>query len=372
MQTREQHIRRDKATSNICTAQALLANIASMYAVYHGPTGLRAIGEHVHAMTCRLANGLRQLGQAVESEHFYDTLSVSLGQAEPSVLAELAKRRINLRQLGQGRVGISLDETVTEGDLADLLACFNGGQSPELDGAEPPTAIPADLQRTSAFLQHPIFNRHHSETEMLRYLKKLEARDLSLTASMIPLGSCTMKLNASAEMFPISWPGFASLHPFVPGEQAAGYHRMCGQLEEWLANITGFAAVSLQPNAGSQGEFAGLLAIRRYHESRGEGNRNVCLIPMSAHGTNPASAVMAGMKVVPVTCGQSAANGDVDLDDLRVRAEEHSDNLAAIMVTYPSTHGVYERGIREICEICLLYTSPSPRDKRQSRMPSSA
>ncbi len=351
LQTREQHIRRDKATSNICTAQALLANIASMYAVYHGPPGLRAIGEHVHAMTCRLADGLRQLGRAPETEHFYDTLTVSLGQAADAVLAEAAKRRINLRQLGQGRVGISLDETVSEGDLADLLACFNGGQVPELDGANPPTAIPADLQRTSAFLQHPSFNRHHSETEMLRYLKKLEARDLSLTASMIPLGSCTMKLNASAEMFPISWPGFAALHPFVPGEQAAGYHRMCGQLEEWLANITGFAAVSLQPNAGSQGEFAGLLAIRRYHESRGEGNRNVCLIPMSAHGTNPASAVMAGMKVVPVTCGQSAANGDVDLDDLRARAEKHSENLAAIMVTYPSTHGVYERGIREICEI---------------------
>jgi len=353
LQTREQHIRRDKATSNICTAQALLANIASMYGVYHGPAGLRAIGRHVHTMTCRLANGLRQFGQAVETEQFYDTLTVSLGQAEAAVFTETAKRRINLRKLGQGRVGISLDETVSEGDLADLLACFNGGQVPELDGAELPSAIPAGLQRKSAFLQQPIFNRHHSETEMLRYLKKLEARDLSLTSSMIPLGSCTMKLNASAEMFPISWPGFAALHPFVPREQAAGYHRMCSQLEEWLANITGFAAVSLQPNAGSQGEFAGLLAIRRYHESRGEGNRNVCLIPMSAHGTNPASAVMAGMKVVPITCGQSASasNGDVDLDDLRTRAEEHSENLAAIMVTYPSTHGVFERGIREICAI---------------------
>jgi glycine dehydrogenase len=351
LQTREQHIRRDKATSNICTAQALLANIASMYAVYHGPVGLRAIGEHVHAMTCRLANGLRQLGQAVETEHFFDTLTVSLGQAQEAVFAEAAKRRLNLRRIGQGRVGISLDETVRSEDIQELLAVFNNGQAPELDGGELPSTIPPALQRSSAFLQHPIFNRHHSETEMLRYLKKLEARDLSLTASMIPLGSCTMKLNASAEMFPISWPGFAALHPFVPEEQSAGYRQLCTELESWLAAITGFAAVSLQPNAGSQGEFAGLLAIRRYHESRGEGNRNVCLIPMSAHGTNPASAVMAGMKVVPVTCGQSAANGDVDLDDLRARAEEHSENLAAIMVTYPSTHGVFERGIREICAI---------------------
>ena len=351
LQTREQHIRRDKATSNICTAQALLANIASMYAVYHGPAGLRAIGEHVHAMTCRLANGLRQLGQAVETEHFFDTLTVSLGQAAEDVFAEAAKRRMNLRRLGQGRVGISLDETVRSEDIQELLAVFNNGQALELDGGEFPSTIPPALQRSSAFLQYPIFNRHHSETEMLRYLKKLEARDLSLTASMIPLGSCTMKLNASAEMFPISWPGFAALHPFVPEEQSAGYRQLCSELESWLAAITGFAAVSLQPNAGSQGEFAGLLAIRRYHESRGDGNRNVCLIPTSAHGTNPASAVMARMKVVPVSCGQSAGNGDVDLDDLRALAEEHSENLAAIMVTYPSTHGVFERGIREICAI---------------------
>ncbi len=352
LQTREQHIRRDKATSNICTAQALLANIASMYAVYHGPDRLRQIGRHVHTLAKALANGLRQLGQVVESEHFFDTITVVLAQAADGVIAEAAKRRINLRQLGGGRVGIALDETVTAADLADLLAIFNGGQAAECHlaggGAE---AIPESLRRTSGFLTHPVFNRHQSETEMLRYLKKLEARDLSLTTSMIPLGSCTMKLNAAAEMYPVSWPGFAALHPFAPLSQAQGYQKLFKQLEGWLASITGFAAVSLQPNAGSQGELAGLLAIRRYHESQGEGRRNVCLIPMSAHGTNPASAVMAGMKVVPVTCGQSAANGDIDLDDLLTRAEEHSENLAAIMVTYPSTNGIFERGIHEICSI---------------------
>ncbi len=352
LQTREQHIRRDKATSNICTAQALLANIASMYAVYHGPDGLRQIGGRVHAQAKALANGLRQLGQAVESEHFFDTITVALGQAADSVIAEAEKRRINLRQLGAGRVGIALDETVTPADLADVLAIFNGGQAVGFELAiGEAIAIPEALRRTSNFLTHPIFNRHHSETEMLRYLKKLETRDLSLTTSMIPLGSCTMKLNAAAEMFPISWPSFAALHPFAPLDQAQGYQKLFEQLENWLAAITGFAAVSLQPNAGSQGEFAGLLAIRRYHESRGDAQRNVCLIPMSAHGTNPASAVMAGMKVVPVTCGQSSDNGDIDLDDLRARAEEHSENLAAIMVTYPSTNGIFERGIREICAI---------------------
>jgi glycine dehydrogenase len=352
LQTREQHIRRDKATSNICTAQALLANIASMYAVYHGPDGLQQLGARVHIQAKALANGLRQLGQAVETEHFFDTITVALGQAADAVIAEAEKRRINLRQLGDGRVGIALDETVTAADLADLLAIFNGGQAPgfELAGGEA-AAIPEALRRTSDFLTHPVFSQHHSETEMLRYLKKLEARDLSLTTSMIPLGSCTMKLNAAAEMFPISWPSFAALHPFVPLGQAQGYQRLFEQLENWLMEITGFAAVSLQPNAGSQGEFAGLLAIRRYHESRGEGRRNVCLIPMSAHGTNPASAVMAGMKVVPVTCGQSAANGDIDLDNLRALAAEHSEHLAAIMVTYPSTNGIFERGIREICSI---------------------
>ena len=352
LQTREQHIRRDKATSNICTAQALLANIASMYAVYHGPDGLRQLGARVHIQTKALANGLRQLGQVVGTEHFFDTITVALGQAADAVIAEAEKRQINLRQLGSGRVGIALDETVTAADLADLLAIFNGGQAPgfELAVGEA-AAIPEALRRTSDFLTHPVFSRHQSETEMLRYLKKLESRDLSLTTSMIPLGSCTMKLNAAAEMFPISWPSFAALHPFVPLGQAQGYQKLFEQLENWLVAITGFAAVSLQPNAGSQGEFAGLLTIRRYHESRGEGRRNVCLIPMSAHGTNPASAVMAGMKVVPVTCGESAANGDIDLENLSALAAEHSEHLAAIMVTYPSTNGIFERGIREICSI---------------------
>ncbi len=352
LQTREQHIRRDKATSNICTAQALLANIASMYAVYHGPEGIRQIGKHVHNMTCYLAHGLQQLGHTIETNHFFDTITVLLGKLQTTILDLAKKRKINLRKLNEGRIGISLDETVGNKDVEDILALFNNGKIFKLDeDLILEASIPANLQRSSPYLEHPIFYRYHSETEMLRYLKKLESRDLSLTASMIPLGSCTMKLNASAEMLPISWPEFSNLHPFAPEDQAKGYQQLFSQLEEWLSNITGFAAVSLQPNAGSQGEFAGLLAIRRYHESRSEQNRNVCLIPMSAHGTNPASAVMAGMKVVPVTCGQSAANGDVDLDDLRAQAEKHSENLAAIMVTYPSTHGVFERGIREICSI---------------------
>ena len=352
LQTREQHIRRDKATSNICTAQALLANIASMYAVYHGPEGIRQIGKHVHNMTCYLAHGLQQLGHTIETNHFFDTITVSLGKAQTTILDLAKKHKINLRKLNEGRIGISLDETVGNKDVEDILALFNNGKIFKLDeDFILEASIPANLQRSSLYLEHPIFSRYHSETEMLRYLKKLESRDLSLTASMIPLGSCTMKLNASAEMLPISWPEFSNLHPFAPEDQAKGYQQLFSELEEWLSNITGFAAVSLQPNAGSQGEFAGLLAIRRYHESRSEQNRNVCLIPMSAHGTNPASAVMAGMKVVPVTCGQSAANGDVDLDDLRAQAEKHSENLAAIMVTYPSTHGVFERGIREICSI---------------------
>ena len=352
LQTREQHIRRDKATSNICTAQALLANIASMFAVYHGPEGLRKIGEHVHSMTCHLAFGLQQLGLAVETNHFFDTITVSVKKPQTQIIKIAKKHKINLRQLSQGRIGISMDETVSNKDIEELLTIFNDDKPFKFDkDRKLKTAIPENLQRSSPYLEHPIFNSHHSETEMLRYLKRLEARDLSLTASMIPLGSCTMKLNASAEMFPISWPEFSSLHPFIPEDQATGYQQLFSQLEEWLSNITGFDSISLQPNAGSQGEFAGLLAIRRYHESRGEKNRNVCLIPMSAHGTNPASAIMAGMKVVPVTCGQSAANGDIDLDDLIAQAEKHRENLAAIMVTYPSTHGVFERGISKICNI---------------------
>ncbi len=330
LQTREQHIRRDKATSNICTAQVLLAVIASMYAVYHGPKGLRAIAERVH----RLTSPVR-----VEVE------------SSEVILEHAAKADCNLRALGPRAVGISFDETTTPRDIELLMSVFRGTTVRDFaddDLGEPPLRIPQFAIRTSDFLTHPIFNTHDTETEMLRYLKKLESRDLSLTTSMIPLGSCTMKLNATAEMFPISWPEISKVHPFAPTEQAAGYMEICRQLEDWLAEITGFAAVSLQPNAGSQGEFAGLLAIREYHASRGEADRNVCLIPTSAHGTNPASAVMAGFKVVSVAC---LKDGDIDLADLRAKADEHARDLAALMVTYPSTHGVFEPTIREICEI---------------------
>jgi glycine dehydrogenase len=341
MQTREQHIRRDKATSNICTAQVLLAVIASMYAVYHGPRGLRAIAQDVHDRTNQLANSLRAAGVAVAHEEFFDTLRIDLSDSE-TVLARAAKAGMNLRLLGGKTVGISLDETTTENDVAAIC---------ELFGAQLSASSNRDSKienRKSPFLTHPVFNTHHTETEMLRYLRRLESRDLSLTTSMIPLGSCTMKLNATAEMFPISWPEFSKLHPFAPDEQTIGYREMCDRLADWLAEITGFAAVALQPNAGSQGEYAGLLAIREYHASRGQAARNICLIPTSAHGTNPASAVMAGFKVVPVAC---LKDGDIDLADLRAKADTHKDDLAALMVTYPSTHGVFEITIREICDI---------------------
>ena len=343
LQTREQHIRRDKATSNICTAQVLLAVIASMYAVYHGPRGLRAIAQRVHNLAKRLADS----GLKIVHEHFFETLHVDLnGMSADQVLARAAQAGINLRKLGERSVGISLDETTTENDLADL--CEVLGSKIGNKSSDQSLRVPQSAIRDSEFLSHPIFNTHDTETEMLRYLKKLESRDLSLCHSMIPLGSCTMKLNATAEMFPISWPEFAKLHPFAPNEQTVGYIEMCKQLEEWLAELTGFAAVSLQPNAGSQGEYAGLLAIREYHKSRNEAHRNVCLIPTSAHGTNPASAVMAGFKVVAVAC---LKDGDIDLADLRAKADEHARDLAALMVTYPSTHGVFEPTIRDICEI---------------------
>ena len=339
LQTREQHIRRDKATSNICTAQVLLAVIASMYAVYHGPKGLRAIANRVHGLTRRLASS----GLKITHNSFFDTLRIDLGdKSADEVLSRATKKGINLRKLADHAVGISLDEGTAERDLADLC---------EILGTKlgPASSSKSQIEnRTSKFLTHPVFNTHRTETEMLRYLRRLESRDLSLTTSMIPLGSCTMKLNATAEMFPISWPEFSRMHPFAPNDQTTGYRQMCEQLEKWLAEITGFAAVSLQPNAGSQGEYAGLLAIREYHASRGEGTRNVCLIPTSAHGTNPASAVMAGFKVVPVAC---LKDGDIDLADLRAKADSHKDDLAALMVTYPSTHGVFETTIREICEI---------------------
>ncbi len=350
LQTREQHIRRDKATSNICTAEVLLAVIASMYAVYHGPSGLRAIAERVHRLASRLADGLSALGCTITHENFFDTVRVEVESSEV-ILEHAAKARCNLRALGPRAVGISFDETTTPRDIELVMSVFRGTTVRDFGDdniGEPPIRIPQFAVRASEFLTHPIFNTHDTETEMLRYLKKLESRDLSLTTSMIPLGSCTMKLNATAEMFPISWPEISKLHPFAPLEQAAGYLEIFRQLEDWLAEITGFAAVSLQPNAGSQGEFAGLLAIREYHASRGEAHRKICLIPTSAHGTNPASAVMAGFKVVSVAC---LKDGDIDLADLRAKADQHAGDLGALMVTYPSTHGVFEPTIREICDV---------------------
>jgi len=350
LQTREQHIRRDKATSNICTAQVLLAVIASMYAVYHGSRGLRATAERVHRLTSQLADGLQALGFKITHENFFDTIRVEV-QSSSTLIEHARKAGCNLRALGARAVGLSFDETTTNRDIELLMSIFRGTHVRDFaddDLGESPLRIPQSAIRTSHFLTHPIFNTHDTETEMLRYLKKLESRDLSLTTSMIPLGSCTMKLNATAEMFPISWPEISKLHPFAPRGQTAGYMEICRQLEGWFAEITGLAAVSLQPNAGSQGEYAGLLAIRTYHASRGEAHRNVCLVPASAHGTNPASAVMAGFKVVSVAC---LKDGDIDLADLRAKADEHARDLAALMVTYPSTHGVFETTVREICDI---------------------
>ena len=349
--TREQHIRREKATSNICTAQVLLAVMASMYAVYHGPEGLTQIARRIHLFAVTLAAGLRKLGWNVGSGPFFDTVRVDLGATPALEIVKLAEaRQINLRVLDAHTVTISLDETTD--DLAALFAIFNGGNEAELDvatlTAETDVSFPETLARTSAFLTQPVFHAHHTETEMLRYIRRLEGKDLSLTTSMISLGSCTMKLNATSEMLALTWPLIAKLHPFAPVEQAQGYAELFRQLEDWLAEITGFAAVSLQPNAGSAGEYAGLLTIRGYHASRGEAGRDVCLIPQSAHGTNPASAAMAGFQVVPVLCRE---DGDIDLDDLRAKAQQHSSHLAALMVTYPSTHGVFEETIREICEI---------------------
>jgi len=354
LQTREQHIRRERATSNICTAQVLLAVIASMYAVYHGPEGLRKIANRVHRMTRILAAGLERLGYEIAHDEFFDTIRVEVEDhaMRDGLLAAAREREINLRALADSAIGIALDETVRSTDLADLFAIFNGGAPAEFTPEEIAEGIPTEyegiLRRETEILTHPVFNRYHSETEMMRYIKRLEAKDLSLTTSMIPLGSCTMKLNATAEMMPITWPEFGKLHPFVPTDQAAGYQILFEQLEAQLAEITGFHSVSLQPNAGSQGEFAGLLVIKAYHESRGEGHRNICLIPASAHGTNPASAAMAGFRVVVV---KSDENGNINVDDLREKAAEHSENLGAIMVTYPSTHGIFEEAIVEICEI---------------------
>jgi glycine dehydrogenase len=350
MQTREQHIRREKATSNICTAQVLLAVMASMYGVYHGAEGLRAIATRVHGATRVLAAALGDRGHQVAAGDYFDTITVTpQGKTADDVLAAAVQRGINLRKVDAHTVAIALDETVTEADLRGIVESF-GGAALDVDAHASALAgtWPEALVRTTPYLTHPTFSRYRGEHEMLRYIRRLEARDLSLTTSMISLGSCTMKLNATAEMVPVSWPGFSSLHPFVPADQATGYRELIGELECWLSNITGFDGVSLQPNAGSQGEYAGLLVIRAYHRARGDAKRNVCLIPVSAHGTNPASAVMAGMKVVIVACD---ARGNVDLADLRAKAAANAEVLAALMVTYPSTHGVFEAGIREICDI---------------------
>ncbi|KAB2645749.1 MAG: aminomethyl-transferring glycine dehydrogenase [Verrucomicrobia bacterium] len=351
--TREQHIRREKATSNICTAQALLANMASLYACYHGPEGLKQIAQRVHTLTEVLATGLERLGYLVATTPRFDTLKINLGgKKSPDILKIAEAHRINLRAIEDKSIGISLDETTSAADIATLLQVFNGDKAPDFAVVDLTEHALKNAKhacdRMSEFLQHPVFNRHHSETEMLRYIKRLESRDLSLTASMIPLGSCTMKLNASAEMFPVSWPEFGKIHPFAPIKQTRGYQKLFEQLETWLSEITGFAGISLQPNAGSQGEYAGLLVIRAYHESRNEAHRTVCLIPSSAHGTNPASAVMAGMSVVSVACDE---RGNIDMADLKAKAETYKETLSSLMITYPSTHGVFEETIREICDI---------------------
>ena len=354
LQTREQHIRREKATSNICTAQALLANIASMYACYHGPEGLQAIAKRVHQLTVLLADELDAAGLERVNKTYFDTLTIKTdSKTKKEILAAAERFEVNLRLIDDGNLGISLDETCSEDDVQSLMMVFANKsrftrESAIRCEAQASQCLVPPLQRTSHFLQHPVFNSYHSETEMLRYIKRLESRDLSLTTSMIPLGSCTMKLNAAVEMLPITWPEFGKLHPFAPLKQANGYQTIFNDLEVWLGEITGFAGISLQPNAGSQGEYAGLLVIRAYHEHRGETHRNICLIPTSAHGTNPASAVMAGMKVVAVACDK---DGNIDVTDLRAKAEAHKSNLAALMVTYPSTHGVFEETIKEICEI---------------------
>lgn len=354
LQTREQHIRREKATSNICTAQVLLAVIASMYAVYHGPEGLKHIARSVHRRAAVLAAGLKQLGFAPLSTAFFDTVTVAAGGKQSEIIARALKEKINLRIVRAGNatqdacLGIALDETTTPETVEAVWRAFGGNLSYTTVAAQARDALPAEMTRASSYLTHPVFHDHRSETEMLRYMRKLSDRDLALDRAMIPLGSCTMKLNATTEMIPITWPEFGALHPFAPAEQARGYRAMFDQLETWLCEITGYDAVSLQPNSGAQGEYAGLLAIRAYHLSRGDAHRTVCLIPSSAHGTNPASASMAGMDVVVVACD---GGGNVDVADLRAKAAQHAANLACIMITYPSTHGVFEEAIREICDI---------------------
>ncbi|PCJ90590.1 MAG: glycine dehydrogenase (aminomethyl-transferring) [Porticoccaceae bacterium] len=354
LQTREQHIRREKATSNICTAQVLLAVMASMYAIYHGPKGLKRIAERVHCLTAILAAGLEQLGFKPVNGSFFDTLTIATGDQTAVIHQQAVARGINLRVIDDSHVGISLDETTCSEDIEILWQLFDSSSvlTVAVVEATAQTGLPKHLLRTSDTLSHSVFHRYHSETEMLRYLRMLADKDIALDRAMIPLGSCTMKLNATSEMLPVTWPEFASIHPFVPRDQTLGYMAMIKEVEAMLCATTGYDSVSLQPNAGSQGEYAGLLAIRAYHESCGDAHRNICLIPSSAHGTNPASAQMCGMRVVVTRCDDQ---GNVDLDDLRTKAEQHSENLAAIMVTYPSTHGVFEEGITEVCDIIHQY-----------------
>ncbi len=350
LQTREQHIRREKATSNICTAQVLLAVIASMYAVYHGPEGLKRIAQRVHLLTSVLAEGLSNSGVSIVNQHWFDTLTLNTGDKTDAIIAAAQQRQINLRQIDDGHIGLSLmrPQLATISLYYGILLLVTTASEVEAIAGQLLATVPTDLIRTESFLSHPTFSQYHSETEMLRYLRKLSDKDIALDRAMIPLGSCTMKLNATAEMLPITWPEFANMHPFAPVDQSAGYRALIDDLESMLCAATGYDAMSLQPNAGSQGEYAGLLAIRGYHESRGDTQRTICLIPSSAHGTNPASAQMCGMAVVVVKCDEQ---GNVDVEDLKIKAELHAEQLAAIMVTYPSTHGVFEERISEICDI---------------------
>ena len=356
LQTREQHIRREKATSNICTAQALLAVIASSYAVYHGPDGLKIIAQRIHRLTNILSEGLKQLGFSADNAHFFDNITLTLGEKRDSIYENVLKAGINLRKIGTEQLGINLDEATSAEDITTLWRVFGGeNKLPSIDELDSyfmdgssDSGIPQNLRRTSDLLTHPVFNLYHSETAMLRYLRYLQDKDIALDRAMIPLGSCTMKLNATSEMIPISWPEIANIHPFAPSNQTEGYREMIRELENSLISITGFDVVSMQPNSGAQGEYAGLLAIKHYHKSRGEGQRNICLIPSSAHGTNPASATLASMKIVIVKCDK---DGNIDVDNLREKAEAHAENLAALMITYPSTHGVFEESIIRICEI---------------------
>jgi len=352
LQTREQHIRREKATSNICTAQALLAVMASMYAVYHGPDEIRRIAQRIHRLTVLLAEGLRELGHKVPTKHFFDTITVRTGNATEFIMAAARAEKINLRRVSGSRVGISLDEIATKEDVETLFNIFTHdyGDNATLSHLDDNTtsALHPDLIRSSDILVHPVFNKYHSETDLMRYMRKLADKDLALDRSMIPLGSCTMKLNSATQLIPVTWPGFGRIHPFVPLDQAQGYQQLFIELEQMLCACTGYDAISLQPNSGAQGEYAGLLTIRAYHESQGQGHRNICLIPASAHGTNPASANMAGLKVVVVAVARS---GNIDMEDLKAKAEKHSENLAAIMITYPSTHGVFEDNVTDVCAL---------------------